>query len=386
MSSEIKKYIFFLSKLFFIFIVLIEFFSFVTSMLQIIPVNDTPYKYNGSNFRDLRTEENIWGAWHKKNKTVKHKAKCLNATYTTNSVGAKDGSFLIKKDKKKRVVLLGDSFAESYGLDNEQSFDAELERLSDLDIYNFGFSGSAGPLQYYLIYENLAKKYEHDSLIIFFLPGNDFTDNDYSLWKKRGWDTWAKNTVRYRPYYKKTNNSFDYFIPKDATKRKDWQFSNKRKKLRSVVKEFANNYLWTMNVYKSFAYIKSYKKIEDDKKRYSGFFDATLEQQNSSIYFLRKIVTSKKFDFIRIVVFPTGEDLKRINELPSNSLDNQNWFKKLQKIPLETDNDDFKIINIADYVNNEKDYQQYLHECDQHLSYKGITYVSKIINDDINGN
>jgi hypothetical protein len=385
MNKEIKKYLFFLLKLFFIFIILIEFFSFLTTKLQIIPINDTPYKYNGSNFRDLRTEENIWGAWHKENKTVKHNAKCINATYTTNSVGAKDDNFLIKKDKKKRVVLLGDSFAESYGLDNEQSFDSELERLSNFDIYNFGFSGSAGPLQYYLIYENLAKKYEHDSLIIFFLPSNDFTDNDYSLWKKRGWETWEKNKVRYRPYYKKTKNGFEYFIPKNATKRRDWQFANERS-LKSIIKDFANNYLWTMNVYKSFAYIRSYKQIKNDKKRYSGFFDATLEQQNSAIYFLKKIVTSKKFDFIRIVIFPSGEDLKRINELPSDSLENQNWFKELQKIPLEINNDDFKIINIADYVDNEKDYKQYLHGCDQHLSYKGVTYFSKIINDNINGN
>ncbi len=37
----------------------------------------------------------------------------------------------------------------------------------------------------------MAKNYKHNKLIIYFLPSNDFSENDYSNWK---------GSKRYRPY------------------------------------------------------------------------------------------------------------------------------------------------------------------------------------------
>ena len=60
---------------------------------------------------------------------------------------------------------------------------AQLERSLNIDVYNFGVAMYVGPVQYYLIYRQLASKFEHDGLVLFFLPANDFTDNDFELWK-----------------------------------------------------------------------------------------------------------------------------------------------------------------------------------------------------------
>jgi hypothetical protein len=43
-----------------------------------------------------------------------------------------------------------------------------LNRAIGAAIYNFGSDGYFGPLQYYLIYKDLAKQFEHDGVILFF--------------------------------------------------------------------------------------------------------------------------------------------------------------------------------------------------------------------------
>jgi hypothetical protein len=363
-------------KIIIITIICLEFSSYTASKTKILPINSTPYFYSKSNYENTRTEKNIWGAWHPENQTVSHVNDCINAVYTYNNVGAKDGDFKESRNKKKRIILLGDSIAESYGLSNNESFDSEIEKNSDYEVYNFGFAGSAGVLQYHLIYENLAKKFQHDSIIIFFFPGNDFLDNDYNVWKESGWDKFEDNQQRYRPYYKKiAKDDFQYFIPENAIKRENWKYANK-KRLKTKLKFFLDNYFWSMNLYKSFYYIKYYKPHLSNS--YSGFFDSSLEQQEANIYFLKRIINSRNFEFIRIVLFPTKEDLNRINALPEKSLNNQHWYKELNNLS-NNSKDDLKIINMAEHIKNEKDYRKYIFSCDDHFNYQGIKFISEII-------
>jgi hypothetical protein len=103
--------------------------------------------------------------------------------------------------------LLGDSFAEGWGVGIENTVQAQLEKSLGVDIYNFGSDG-----YYYLIYRDLAKKFDHDGIILFFLPPNDFTDNDFAL-RKNWHPTW------YRPYYNKTvDGQYDIFYSERAVK------------------------------------------------------------------------------------------------------------------------------------------------------------------------
>lgn len=66
---------------------------------------------------------------------------------------------------------------------------------------NFGINGTS-PINYYLIYKSLAKKFEHDVVIIGVLPANDF--EDYS----DGDEVSLIQFPIYRPYWKNTNKNY----------------------------------------------------------------------------------------------------------------------------------------------------------------------------------
>jgi hypothetical protein len=160
----------------------------LASEANLLLFNDVPpiyrTRYSGDSWR---TQKDLWGSWHKPNTTDRHH-RCFDVQYRSNEVGARDSSFAYKKaGSEDRYVLLGDSFAEGYGVNFADTAQAQLERLLGIDVYNFGSAGYFGPVQYYLIYKELASQYQHDGIILFFLPANDFTDNDYSLWKDFRW-------------------------------------------------------------------------------------------------------------------------------------------------------------------------------------------------------
>jgi hypothetical protein len=126
--------------------------------------------------------------------TDRHRSTCFDVRYDSNAIGARDSAFeRSKPNEQTRFLLIGDSFAEGFGVNFEDMVQTQLEKLINLEIYNFGSDGYFGPLQYYLIYKDLAKQFEHDGVILFLLPANDFTDNDYALWKNFH-PSW------YRPY------------------------------------------------------------------------------------------------------------------------------------------------------------------------------------------
>ena len=57
-----------------------------------------------------------------------------------------------------------------------------------------------------MLYDTFAPRFLHDTVVIGFLPINDFTDNDpeYELWNHY-------EHFRYRPYYKKTASGYEVF-------------------------------------------------------------------------------------------------------------------------------------------------------------------------------
>ena len=174
----IKKKFFLIILITFLF--LFEIFSFALSKFNLLIFNDTPIVYlkDQKNIIDnYWTEKEIWGAWHEKNFQTSHKKKCFDVIYKTNEVGARDTSF---KDLKKEnnIILLGDSFAEGYGVNKNQMFEKKIEEVLNRDLLNFSSSKDFGLIQYFIIYEKLASNYSHDTIIVSFLPNNDFKDNE----------------------------------------------------------------------------------------------------------------------------------------------------------------------------------------------------------------
>jgi len=143
-------------------------------------------------------EDQEWGAWHKKNSSTFQQRSCFNAKYTSNDIGARDSSF--KSNSSKDIILLGDSFAEGYGVNYDNTSQKYIEDFTNLNVLNFGVSQNFGPVQYSIIYEKMARNFNHDLILIYFLPNNDFSDNDFSNWR---------GSKRYRPYYKKIKDNID---------------------------------------------------------------------------------------------------------------------------------------------------------------------------------
>jgi lysophospholipase L1-like esterase len=94
-----------------------------------------------------------------------------------------------RKTDNERIVVLGDSFAWGYGVEESARFSQLLEKSLGVEVINAGVSGYSTD-QELLWYKNEGIKYEPD-LVILVLAGNDVGDNDRQL----------VNTIYYKPRF-----------------------------------------------------------------------------------------------------------------------------------------------------------------------------------------
>lgn len=342
-------------------LIAIEVFSFAATKANLLLVNDVPGiyrpRYSGM---DWRTQKDPWGAWHKASASDRHNSRCFDVRYRSNEVGARDTPFEhAKPDGQIRYLLLGNSYAEGYGVNFEDTAQAQLEKLLDINIYNFGSDGYFGPVQYYLMYKNLAREFQHDGIILFFLPANDFTDNDYSLWKNFH-PSW------YRPYYKGTGNGqYDIFYPAQAVPTEHYGDEQ------GIFKQLLIRYTFTANTLRTIKYLATRSPLE--KPGYSGYFDASEQQQHAAIYFIEQIVKEAAPRRVIIFVIPYLGDMARIHA--GNSYKNQYWFTKLHS--LTSTNSKVEVIDMADHMPD--DYAKLFLTCDNHWNARGNLDAAKII-------
>ena len=157
------------------------------------------------------------GVWRYPNTTFKHKSSCFDVTYETNSYGARDPERSLQSEVSKRVVVLGDSYVEGYGVTRGSRFTDLLEKTTGIEHLNFGVSGSFGTIQEWLLYKSMASSFDHSDIMLFILPANDFSDNNPADFPPE----------RFRPYLKKTiEGNFEPYYTVDFNDRKvefrDW--------------------------------------------------------------------------------------------------------------------------------------------------------------------
>lgn len=95
-----------------------------------------------------------------------------------NSKGLRDKEYDYgRSNGKKRILVLGDSLAWGYGVEQEETFSERLEELlqPDVEVINAGVFGY-GTDQAMLYYKNEGYKYQPDLLLVLFLE-NDLVDN-----------------------------------------------------------------------------------------------------------------------------------------------------------------------------------------------------------------
>jgi hypothetical protein len=173
-------------------------FAVLTELASLIYINVT--KWPGSKpsyhveYNEFWVDNNpSFGMWHRANGHFIHKSGCYSVAYDTNSYGARDVERSVHS-LAPRTVVLGDSMIEGVGQPADKRLTNILEKDTGREYLNFG-SGSFGPLQYALSYKTLASKFDHDLVLVGFVPDNDFHDMDIAYWKAHG------RNGEYRPFY-----------------------------------------------------------------------------------------------------------------------------------------------------------------------------------------
>lgn len=141
----------------------------------------------------------FFGVWHEPHSTYTHVSPEWRLTYHANAWGMRDRERSKERPgppslARRRVVVLGDSFVEGWGVASEDRLSDRLEQATGLEHLNFGTSGSFGPTQYLMLYTHLAREFEHDAVILVLLPDNDFLDDDYDYGR-------IMHQGRYRPFF-----------------------------------------------------------------------------------------------------------------------------------------------------------------------------------------
>ena len=114
--------------------------------------------------------------WHYPNQVVDHEESCYHARYRTNGFGMKGPEI---RPGTAKIALLGDSFVEGLGNDNEATVDQVMQReLRDrYDVLNFGVSGGFTTVDELALYENFARHFDPRIVVLFFVNYNDLQEN-----------------------------------------------------------------------------------------------------------------------------------------------------------------------------------------------------------------
>ena len=351
---------------------LLEVSSLILTKFNLFLINDTPRIYQSSN--DLldvaygRTERDPWGAWHKQNSSYRHSTACFNTVMNFNEIGARDSSF--KNFKKNIILLLGDSFAEGFGVSYEETSQYKIAQILNDEIANLGSAGNFGPLQELILYKHF-KDMPHKGLIIYVLPSNDFTDNDIETWK-------SIDRKRFRPYFSNGDDPLEPYFFNESKKRDS--FIETREE---IFKQFLKDYLWISNPIRTALIIaKGDIQLESERNIISRYYDAGLRQQQNLILAYEKIVDIAINKDILFVIIPGKNDIARFN-LESKPYDYQNqfWYKnflafqnrKTQKI---------SILDLMDHLPDQTD--NLFFSCDSHWNSRGNEWAASIIASHIN--
>jgi|GEM_PF-2439262 len=331
----------------------LEFFSFLFFYFNFGASVFVP-DYWAKNKRQLDTTEayyteyHEWGTWHNNASKARDISACFNVEYIANSYGARDIERSIQG--KNRVVFLGDSFVEGWGVSAEERMTNILEEFFGVEFLNFGVA-RAGPISYELIYKNLAGKFEHDHVIVGFFPNNDFRDNDLDFQRLI-----SDVNGRFRPYYSEDGEGILYKIKKPEEGRKlpitkNWMMETGRK------------YFWFYGVLREIRGLLIINKLKESffTSNYSGYRDALDSQIHNTLGSLRRIAEEAKRNnkSMTVVLFPMPSDYEAKNR---GDLKIQKIFKNFAE---KTEINYVDLIDLIDYS------EDLYHSCDPHWSSYG---------------
>jgi len=333
-----------------VFAVLAELASLVLVRLERWPSTRPTYHLDYNRYwADI---DSVFGAWHRPGHRFVHQIGCFSAVYSTNSYGARDVERTLRSSAP-RTIMLGDSFVEGYGLSDEERLTNILERETGREHLNFGTSGAFSPLQYALLYESLASRFDHDRVLVGVLPGNDFWEMDGGVVLEG----------RYRPVYR-GDLSIEYqgtFDPHAGERLGD--------RLEAVLRAYSASY-----------HVGQYV---DSRRRwhrlasfsgYNDFRDADLERLQASLVRIKRAADARGAE-TGVYLIPRADDFVRFAATGADRLGPllERWGADVG-------------IRVKDLLppmaaRSEGDYRPYFFLCDPHWSALGSATAAAIVAD-----
>ncbi|MCB0344268.1 MAG: SGNH/GDSL hydrolase family protein [Bdellovibrionales bacterium] len=262
------------------------------------PTTDATKRFYGDN-------NEHFGVWHYPNRETHHFAPCYDAIYQSNSYGARDKERSRHSDAARRAVVLGDSFVEGIGVNAEQRMTDLVEAATGIEQLNFGTSGDFSSTQEWLLYRELASKFDHSDVLLFHLPANDFRDNNPSNF----------SPGRYRPYLRETDSgNLELFYTVDFEHRdKPKGFSTAR-----AVRRTLYNNIYLLNVIRRSAQIYNKNSVATESESsgelqstYDRFSDLDLKRLLFGYENIAELAPDKRFT---IFIIPRQSDFDKLHK------------------------------------------------------------------------
>lgn len=306
-----------------------------------------------------------WGTWHYKEPLYSQNG-CIRFDYQINSYGARDKERTKSGKDKNRVIVLGDSYLEGYGISEEKRLSNLLEDKTGKEFLNFSCA-DFGTTQAFLVYKYLASEFDHSTIFISFLPFNDFENDDILF---------LGDQKRYKPYFVKEDSGYTLKYNKSSLEESDLN--------KEHYQQISNSFLGTTaRILKGFTYwynIVDYfknKKLQatffkqNKNKPLSNYYDYKPEQLEKLQFILtqlREAAPDKKIVFSSIPVIPDIER-RAIDGEPPLPLEIEKICKSLS----------ITYVDLLPHFYKLKDYRNFFFFCDPHWNEKANKYVYEIM-------
>jgi len=291
----------------------------------------------------------IVGRWRFPNTHFHNTANCIDVDYETNSVGARDRERSVRSDANNRVIVLGDSFAEGWGVDVDDRISNLLETATGIEHLNFG-TASWGTIQQWQYYKHYARRYDHSAVFLFAFPQNDFADNNPDL----------QDHSFYRPYLRKTEGAYEIFY----TVKFDERNTSERPAYKAI-KNAIDNKIYLANVARRAVRLfkeRRVKPITEPETDYDKFSEADIEL---FLYVLSRIAALAEDRRLYIITIPTEKDFEAAKANDGEF----ELIRKLRSFAKRTHNVD--IVDLAPHFLSDatefgRAYEDYTFSCDRH--------------------
>lgn len=282
-----------------------------------------------------------FGVWHVPNASARTVTRCFDITYGANSDGARDRE-RTRRSSDSRVVVLGDSFVEGWGVERNDRFTDLLERTTGIEHLNFGTSGSFGTTQYSLLYEHLASEFDHSAVLVAIFPFNDFDDDDITHGRRF-------RASRYRPYWvgRAPDYRLVYHDPEALGTRA------------STIEKFAREFTYSLHFKERLV-----SALHGDAWTPSGYHRYTDEQLARMRYSLQRIVAQAKDRPVSVITIPTLSEIETYDRTRESPLGD-----RMDELSQELG---FGYHDLLPYMHRRSaDWREYFLACDGHWGVYG---------------